>query len=581
MDLPTTSGRHEPKKPRRISRTVPASIQIANIVKGLGQMVPVVGSFVKGVAETAVVLLESLEFGKQFQNNEEDMQDLTNEIIDIVIIVRDTGIQISAMPESIKYAAGLQTACLKFQESLCELLKQVNEITRNTCGVRRNIMNEWFPEFHIQKVQVTLNSSASLARLNEEISSVQSILKQVMLTSPNLLADDAKNPIYDEAQMMRHYRIPGDINVERFKETNARAQPRRIDRHSVSGFQLMNWFYQLQFRFLFFWLHLHFKWSLSLRFEISPSSPSHRGFRTWAVIIGIDAYPDSPVRGCVAEALAMEKYFIKNLGVPAGQIQLLTSAVSPAPTCSSNCVSSIPTRENIIHALFGLSTNSKIQYGDNIIIYFAGRVSSYFRSDYAPSNDFIAGGGCIEALCPIDRVAPSDGVTVPDISDRETNTIFTQISRTKGNRITIILDCCHSSSFTRDVSILDGMRGADPLPPASIKDMFDAADSRMRDLPGYRSISANDWLPNTECQVVLAACREYERAKEMKRINGYNGIFTQALVSALESGDLIEESTYIDVDQFLGRWDRRAPVIVGKHMNELLWHQVQCSFDAL
>ncbi len=60
MNLPTTS-RDESNKPHRISRIVPASIQIANIVKGLGGMVPIVGVFIKGVAETAAVLLENLE----------------------------------------------------------------------------------------------------------------------------------------------------------------------------------------------------------------------------------------------------------------------------------------------------------------------------------------------------------------------------------------------------------------------------------------------------------------------------------------------------------------------------------------
>lgn len=48
-------------RPRRDTKRVPASIQVAHIVKGISEMVPVVGNFVEGVAETASVLLENLE----------------------------------------------------------------------------------------------------------------------------------------------------------------------------------------------------------------------------------------------------------------------------------------------------------------------------------------------------------------------------------------------------------------------------------------------------------------------------------------------------------------------------------------
>ncbi len=57
-------------------------------------------------------------FFQEFENNREDIADLAEEIRDIVIIIRDAGIEISETPESIKYADGLQKTCLKFQELL-------------------------------------------------------------------------------------------------------------------------------------------------------------------------------------------------------------------------------------------------------------------------------------------------------------------------------------------------------------------------------------------------------------------------------------------------------------------------------
>ncbi len=58
----------------------------------------------------------------------------------------------------------------------------------------------------------------------------------------------------------------------------------------------------------------------------------------------------------------------------------------------------------------------------------------------------------IETLCPIDRdTLDANGVLIPDISDRELNTLLTQISREKGHRITVILDCCHSGGVSRSL----------------------------------------------------------------------------------------------------------------------------------
>ncbi|KAK0452853.1 peptidase C14, caspase domain-containing protein, partial [Desarmillaria tabescens] len=159
----------------------------------------------------------------------------------------------------------------------------------------------------------------------------------------------------------------------------------------------------------------------------------------WAVLIGIDAYPTTPLRGCVSDAREMAKYLIGDLGVPEDHIQYLLGNDS-----------SIPTRDNIIKTLLGLSTDDRIRKGDNIIIYFAGKGSIYLNRDYFPKGTLEWYGSNI-ALCPVDRTTPHDnGVgVIPDISDREINIILSEIAGTKGCHITVILDCCHSSGATR------------------------------------------------------------------------------------------------------------------------------------
>ncbi|KAK0504503.1 hypothetical protein EDD18DRAFT_1042392, partial [Armillaria luteobubalina] len=165
----------------------------------------------------------------------------------------------------------------------------------------------------------------------------------------------------------------------------------------------------------------------------------------WAVIIGIDAYPNSELHGCVSDALSMEDYFCNVLGVPQDHLQLLLGPKGHNPRDNN----AIPSRQNIIGTLLGLITNPDIMQGDNIIIYFSGHGSSYLWKDYY-SDDFqssenepdVFATGSVEALCPIDRNEHEDtGYPIPDISDREINIILSEIARVKGNHITLILDC--------------------------------------------------------------------------------------------------------------------------------------------
>ncbi|KAK0489431.1 caspase domain-containing protein [Armillaria novae-zelandiae] len=154
------------------------------------------------------------------------------------------------------------------------------------------------------------------------------------------------------------------------------------------------------------------------------------GSRFWAVLIGIDEYPHKPLHGCVADARSIQEYLNEDLGVPNDHIKCLLGH-QETPLTSS------PTHDNIISALYGLVDNPAIANGDNILVYFAGAGTRYdakecFHEDVKP----------IDAICPIDR-----GVDLTyDISLREINGVFSQISREKGATMmnTLILDCGHA-----------------------------------------------------------------------------------------------------------------------------------------
>ncbi len=264
----------------------------------------------------------------------------------------------------------------------------------------------------------------------------------------------------------------------------------------------------------------------------------------------------------------MKEFLTKVLGVPEGRIQCL---LSPNPTPCPD-----PERKNIIDTLLNLSTNPEIQHGDNIIIYFSGHGSSYELSDFYEAGD-IAAEGSIEALCPVDRTASGTESSIPDISDREINIILAEIAHAKGNHITLILDCCYSSGASRDPSESPNVvRHATSLPATSIKDMLEAADTRLGKLSRYHSVFERNWKPDMTSHVVLAACAETQYAEEAPEggDNRWNGVFTQALVKALKSNGLKEDSTYVDLIRAskMPQNTVQRPVIAG-NSSARLWYQ--------
>jgi hypothetical protein len=89
-------------------------------------------------------------------------------------------------------------------------------------------------------------------------------------------------------------------------------------------------------------------------------SPS--GSRLFALIIGIDYYTEETgfdmLKGAVRDANRIRDWLISDFKVPPSHIQDLRDKAA--------------TREAIIQALKGLSTDSKIRRGDPILIYYAG-----------------------------------------------------------------------------------------------------------------------------------------------------------------------------------------------------------------
>ncbi|KAJ2925983.1 hypothetical protein H1R20_g11114, partial [Candolleomyces eurysporus] len=247
------------------------------------------------------------------------------------------------------------------------------------------------------------------------------------------------------------------------------------------------------------------------------SSPT--GSRLFALIIGIDDYTQEPefrkLNGAVHDADSIRNWLIKDFNVPSSQIRDLRDKAA--------------TRKAIIEALEGLSTDSRIQRDDPILIYYAG----HGTEAPAPKRwrwDSLQ----IQMIVPWDfkhRDGPNR--IIQGIPDRTLGALLTKIAESKGDNITVIFDSCHSGSGTRSESgtrVRGGPHEGDV--PADLDDdiVLSTGSTRGTRVPdkfrhhGLRS------------HVLLAACAPHEQAHE----SGSSGAFTKTLLGALNGANTTE-----------------------------------------
>lgn len=270
---------------------------------------------------------------------------------------------------------------------------------------------------------------------------------------------------------------------------------------------------------------------------------------------------------------------IEDVGVPESRIQLILANHGDS---SNN--PDYASRANIIEKLHSLRYNSQIQKGDNIVIYFSGHGSRYDCSELYPA---VVNGadhvGSIDAFCPADGGQYVNNHRIPNISDRELNTIISLIADAKGSNITFIADCCHSGGITRTIPISGTIRVM-PAPNgkegvSQLQYMLEVGEESLRRrAPGrVPSVLSAGWKADMTSHVLLAACADFQYAMEARRPNGsVNGVFTEALVRALQSG-LNADTTYVELGRVVETITRRihwqTPTVVGDRRKWLLWYR--------
>ncbi|CCM00515.1 uncharacterized protein FIBRA_02549 [Fibroporia radiculosa] len=268
--------------------------------------------------------------------------------------------------------------------------------------------------------------------------------------------------------------------------------------------------------------------------------------RLFALVIGINNYAAvSKLRGAVLDADAVKDYLEKYLNVPGDQIRNLRDKEA--------------TRSAIIQAFRDIRNDARIKSGDPILIYFAGH-----GSELPPPPGWEADGlgSKIQFIVPQDyspRVNEVQG-----IPDRTVGALIEEIAREKGDNITVIFDCCHSASGTRDdrgTILTRAVELVNNVPLDLDRVIWGSTGQR------GAKIAAGFAHVGLRSHVLLSACSKNERATEERG----RGRFTKALLLFLE-GVGADKVTYTDVLNKMEKIGGQNPQCEGHHQNRIMFN---------
>lgn len=235
-----------------------------------------------------------------------------------------------------------------------------------------------------------------------------------------------------------------------------------------------------------------------------------------ALIIGIDAYVNLDaqyqLRGCVNDARLVRQVLGEHFGFADADMVSLHNEEA--------------TRERILAEMERLV--AVVGADDVVAFHFSGHGSR--RTSISPEE----GSGKDSTIMPQD--SGRDPLPNLDIVDHEINAWLARLSA-KTRALSLVFDCCHSGTITRDPFAAQARSAPDDL--RSLADM--GVDRDRLPIPtrfGSRDAgSTGNWLALSDAYVVMSGCRNNELAHEFideqSGATVRNGALTHFLVSAM------------------------------------------------
>ena len=250
----------------------------------------------------------------------------------------------------------------------------------------------------------------------------------------------------------------------------------------------------------------------------------------YALLVGINEYQSEQVpalRGCINDVNAVEQLLTDRFQVPPQNIQKLINQEATHQAIKDAFQSHL------------IDTAAQGQTEAAYLFYYCGHGSQAIDQTGSEPD------GKDETLVPYD--SRTEGVF--DIKDWEIGQMLDRLTAHAKN-VTVILDCCHSGSGTRDILLETGeVRTRDC---AADERPQPAWSQRPANLPQTRSASPSGWRLS-EDYVLLAACRDREKAKEMRAKTGddfrQHGALTYFLVETIAGLPAGQAPTYRELHE--------------------------------
>lgn len=234
----------------------------------------------------------------------------------------------------------------------------------------------------------------------------------------------------------------------------------------------------------------------------------------YVLLVGIDNYPNPNhcLQGCVNDIIAIEEYLNERFDKKEYQLHLLTLKDEQA------------TREAVIN---GFRNHLCQAAKDDVVLFY---YSGHGSQELAPSEFWLREPDHLDETLVCYDSRTENGW---DLADKELAKLISEVEE-KDAHVTIIMDCCHSGSGTRDPMEKAKQRRLNTDMRSRPLDSFIFSLDDLNQLSNTRNLEKHPsgWNIPSGRHVLLAACQDYETAKEYPgKSRGYFSYFLMDTLS--------------------------------------------------
>ncbi len=233
--------------------------------------------------------------------------------------------------------------------------------------------------------------------------------------------------------------------------------------------------------------------------------------KIYALLVGINDYPNKPLRGCVNDIESVEKFLLDTYQTDNLSVKKLLNKDA--------------TRQGLIDA-FSFFKDAKD--GDTCLFYYSGH-GSYMT---ASKEFWTETDGLLETLVCVDSRTENG----KDLANKELGFLIWQHTHNKKVNFVVITDSCHSGSVTRELRDINVWRTDRTTPTRNdiipAKDFY-GFDSLVNGERGYIVENEGKVSIKIANHIHLAASRDNQTAKEDEIKGVHHGIFTYSLLQTL------------------------------------------------